>query len=613
MSDNTQECRRQEEFEAMKKALEESQQESKRKDRLMEEKEREIKKLKSDKEALTLDKQSKERETKAKSLIALLRGTTLVDENSYDGTLFSNVNPPGHPISPFEARPFNNWTEGLIRLIEELETETEVEKKLESYDSQMIVSSINQKIAVKTTSAEPLPKTICSNKAAVAHRINVLLDDVVAICNAIIFMSAENSAFKPARLQVKQEMSIFSNRCDHTVVFDSTTKMPIFCVATKKTLGEKFEGNEGNESYGQVYDQLQAMRLSGHLCPLGALTCFNETYLACLDEIIDWDVLPTSESLKKSIAHLPGKQLFNTTPSLLKVKAAETNPVTNRRQRTDGVFEASARYIVRSSKCITHDRLASALVIILLNALKGNYEEKTVQKYPKGYRFENADCIEMGTSSYQFGKLTTTYQGLYQKPKLLRWMPTLLPPKLYLLQCIGAGSTSKAYHASTIDGYECVVKLYVQRHYEDGTEKKSEQFKKDSKAHVTNEVKYYNTIYKDELNGYVWQRRLNSMDCIILPFFHPVSDEDQEAALPEITECLEMFTEHSLAFRKCDQSWRHIGRLNGTIYMFDLGDLEDCKSKEAATLRASEHLNWLKTKMEASIRAIPTEVTDESS
>ena len=397
MSDNTQECRRQEEFEAMKKALEESQQESKRKDRRMEEQEREIKKLKS-------DKQSKERETKAKSLIALLRGTTLVDKNSYDGTVFSNVNPPGHPISPFEARPFNNWTEGLIRLIEELETETELEKKLESYESQMIVSSINQKIAVKTTSAEPLPKTICSNEAAVAQRINVLLDDVVAICNAIIFMSAENSAFKPAHLQVKQEMSIFSNRCDHTVVFDSTTKMPIFCVETKKTLGEKFKGNEGNESYGQVYDQLQAMRLSGHLCPLGALTCFNETYFACLDEKIDWDVLPTSESLKQSVAHLPGKQLFNTTPSLLKVKAAETNPVTNRRQRTDGVFEASARYIVRSSKCITHDRLASALVIILLNALKGNYEEKTVQKYPKGYRFENADCIEMGTSSYQFGK-----------------------------------------------------------------------------------------------------------------------------------------------------------------------------------------------------------------
>ena len=102
------------------------------------------------------------------------------------------------------------------------------------------------------------------------------------------------------------------------------------------------------------------------------------------------------------------------------------------------------------------------------------------------------------------------------------------------------------------------------------------------------------------------------MDCIILPFFHPVSDEDQEATLPEIKICLEKFTKHSLAFRECDQSWRHIGRLNGTIYMFDLGDLVICKSKKSATLRASKHLNWLKTKMEASIRTVSTESTNES-
>ena len=333
--------------------------------------------------------------------------------------------------------------------------------------------------------------------------------------------------------------------------------------------------------------------------------------MTCLDQDIDWDVLPTLVGLKDTISHLPGEQLRNTTPSPIKMEVTTRTKQTRRKQ--NGVFSVKERRIVRSSKCIPHDRLVSSFVIIILNALKGNFKRNSYEKFSKGDCIK-VNCIKMDTGTYQYGKLTTTYNGLHQKLTLdgSRRRSPSKDKTLYLLRCIGTGSTSKAYQAITKDGYSCVIKMYVQRFDIDGTMKVLEQFKKESNEHVTKEINYYKKIYKDELKDYVWRQTLNEMDCIILPMFHPVPVSKRSGVIPDITDRLKLFTKHKLAFLESDQSWRHIGRFNGKLYLFDLGDLEICESEKAATLCASNHVNWL-TDTKSSESTSSAEFTDSSS
>jgi hypothetical protein len=492
-------------------------------------------------------------------------------------------------------KPFTCNRQTLISFIDDLKSSTGRDPKLESQNSQLIAKFVNrQKLHTTTTSADLQSPNIESEAEAVSF-VNETLDDVVANCNAILWMISGSCDVQPAHLIVRPEMSIFSNRCDHAVVFDSVTNVPILCVETKKFFDEKFLTNKENRCYGQAYDQLKAMHLKGQPSPLGALTCFNETYFTCLDDKINWDSLPTLQSLRETIAHLPGTQAPKTTPSPLKVETARPYYLNDEEMNdNNGTFVADTnRCLVRSAEHIKLDCLVPALVVLALNALQGNYEQKPWEVFSMGAGIQ-CDCIEMSDDTYQWGKLTTKYKGHHTKlpPSWIRLRPD--PYKnLYLLQCIGTGSTSKVYHAMTKDGHDCVVKLYVKEYDEEGNKKSKKKFQKESKDHVKKEVKYYETVYKDELKDYVWQRQLFGRSCIILPFFHPIPVHERENAIPDITSRLTLFTKHQLAFHDSDQSWRHIGRFNGQLYLFDLGDLQHCGSKIAAQECASSHVRLL--------------------
>jgi hypothetical protein len=98
------------------------------------------------------------------------------------------------------------------------------------------------------------------------------------------------------------------------------------------------------------------------------------------------------------------------------------------------------------------------------------------------------------------------------------------------------------------------------------------------------------------LKNYIWQQKLNKLDCIILPFFRPVPATERNNEIQNIKSRLELLTRHNLAFRECDQSWRHVGHFNGKLYLFDLGDLETCEDKAAAEAKASCHAIRLTSK-----------------
>jgi Family of unknown function (DUF5898) len=428
-------------------------------------------------------------------------------------------------------------------------------------------------------------------EADVAYYVNLAMDDATVICNAIVSMiSASSDSVKElATLVVRQEMSIFSNRCDHAIVYDRTSNAPIFCVETKKHFPLEFDKEKKNKSWGQVYDQLKAMSVLGHPCAFGALTSFNETYVTRLRPDMEWNAPPTLQSLQSPVSRLPGTTPREMTQSPLRVEQAVDNDSTGNQAMR--FVPDKNRGVIRSENCIDPKCIVSAFVIMILHALKVNYEPKTFYKFTNG-QLVVVDCLQMKETSYKWGRLHTTYKGPCTRD-IRQCLRFFRKKGLYLMDCIGTGSTSKAYYAITEDGYDCVVKIYVQQHDKEGSMKTLRKFRSDSKKHVTNEENYYQKIYKKELHNYVWTEKMNHLHCIIMPFFAPIQDRHAEQTQTSIVDRLTLFTEEKLAFRKDDQRWRHIGRFNEKLYMFDLGDLEECASKEVAATCAQEHMTSL--------------------
>jgi FtsZ-binding cell division protein ZapB len=523
-------------------------------------------------------KQCKRREV-AKSLLAAIKGTH-IKKLKCRGTGSSNLNPKNHKDAKIIVKDFELLaSRKLIAKIDELKAESRQDPSLEILGSGLMLHFLP---------SEKPPSQTYSSEADVVKKVNLVLDDAVKICNAMINM--DTSVEECAELIVRNEMSLFSNRCDHVVVCDSKSNTPIFCVETKKHFGKNFHQEDSNQTCGQSYDQLKAMQTQGHPFPLGAITCFNETYMTSLSPDLDWDALPTLKDLGDIAERLPESKVpANRTPSPLKMESpSHTRP--RRVQTSSGEFvKDKSRCIVRSQKYIEPKNLVSAFVIILLRAAKGFYVLKPLPKLSTYQRFD-IHCIQVTEKSYQWGTLCTTYQGPFTKSEHLH------EKTLHLIRCIGNGSTSKAYYAMTQDGYDCVVKMYVQSHDDDGNMKSAAKFKTDSKDHVEKEKENYSKIYGDELCVEIQQ--LNGYDCIILPFFEPILAEDRSngAVLQSIRNRLQQFAKHNLAFEKCDRMWRHVGRFNNKIYLFDLGDLVICDNQTEAKRCVNEHYDALEIK-----------------
>ena len=60
-----------------------------------------------------------------------------------------------------------------------------------------------------------------------------------------------------------------------------------------------------------------------------------------------------------------------------------------------------------------------------------------------------------------------------------------------------------------------------------------------------------------------------------MPFFEPIEKEKRKSRAVKlgIRATLDKFSKKEKKFKKCDQLWRHVGRFNNQIYLFDLGDL----------------------------------------
>jgi hypothetical protein len=521
----------------------------------------------------------------ANSLYTAIKGTSIV-KIKRKGTNSSHNNPSNHLSVSSTEKPFAATADDLLTAVDPFSIHPELK------------ISFSGLLVKLSRISEPS----YSSEADVASYVNLALEDALTTCNVLMNKIAPNVK---VNLIVRQEMSIFSNRCDHAVVCDSHSNTTIFCVETKKHFHEGFQ-DEKNGAWGQCLDQLKAMQAMGHSCPLGAITCFNETYLTSLSPAIKWGTLPTLESLQALVDQLPKKnavQSNGTPPPPLRAEGpigtnqTPSTTVTTRRgawrgaRRDDEPFKAEERQDIVRSQSVEPTNLVGAFIIIILEALKGFYILEFQNFTTINPRIE-VDCIRMTRNSYCWGKLQTTYKGPLHHPNPSLWN---IKKAMHLIRCIGNGSTSKAYYAVTEDGFDCVVKMYVQSHDEDGNQKSMPQFKEDSKKCVKMELQNYTNIYGDELRGYVQTQTLNGFDCVIMPFFEPISlDKRQnDLVLRSIRGRLKQIARKNMAFHECDRKWRHVGRFNRKIFLFDLGDLVTCDNITVANKRATLHYDTL--------------------
>jgi hypothetical protein len=510
-----------------------------------------------------------------KSLHAVIVGEGIAELTRL-GSPSSHLNPKNHKPARVIKKVFMFNMNNLMSAIERLKVETGRDPKLKKLSSVLIH---------KMKQATPIYYV----EADVATYLQLALGDAVSICNVLLKTVAPHLKIE---LVARQEMSIFSNRCDHVVVCDSMSGTPLFCVETKKHFDESVPAMEESKLFGQCFDQLKFMQAMGYTCPLGALSCFNQTYITSLSNDIEWDALPTLSNLQDTLTRLPGMESpANGTPPPHHVEQA-TGPICQATGATHSFQKDKGRTIFRSKDSIKQDNLVGAFVVIILKSLTGFHIKKPFRTYTIG-QLILTDCIQMTPKTYRWGELRTQHHGPCEDRRI--WP---LHTTFYLLHCIGSGSTSKAYYAVTKDGNDCVVKIYLQSHDENGKLKDSAQFKSDSKMFVKNEKKNYQKIYGDVLCKYVHVRKLNRYHCVILPFFEPISTVDRSniTVLNSIKKQLQRFVDHKMAFRDCDQKWRHIGRFNNEIYLFDLADLQQCDTKEAAQTCAVNHLRVLKEK-----------------
>ena len=329
-------------------------------------------------------------------------------------------------------------------------------------------------------------------------------------------------------LNVRRESSIFSNVVDHVVVFDELSGAPVFIVETKKGWNSssalKQDDNDDDDDVrpstsrsssrnsgtpptaavlGQVYDQLSAIYAKGHPNPFGAVTCFDETYITCLDNYECHDVLDNlakeayeDSRLDRIVRNLVVQQLatsspfspssasndeesrtttatsvpffHNTQSPLQEMSAAVWNLTSENDANKEGFTCHSNRNFLRSA-CFPPNHIVAAFVSAILCSLDGYRKPRAIKSFTSQQHIQ-LEALCMKSTTYDWGVLKTTYQGpctysIRKRWKLLQMITG--PQTLFLVDHLGTGTTSKVYRALTEDGYDCVVKMYVKRQDDD--------------------------------------------------------------------------------------------------------------------------------------------------
>ena len=114
----------------------------------------------------------------------------------------------------------------------------------------------------------------------------------------------------------------------------------------------------------------------------------------------------------------------------------------------------------------------------------------------------------------------------------------------YLFSYLGKGTTSKVYRAISESGHGSVVKMYVQNRDDGNKEMEEDEFIEFSTALALKEENNFKEIYP-ELSEYVRRGQLNKLQCLMMPFFDPITMDKRtsNAVIMGIRQQLQRFGE----------------------------------------------------------------------
>ena len=416
---------------------------------------------------------------------------------------------------------------------------------------------------------------LIENYTGIQMTVRSTLSDVVYICNQMITTIAKAHDLPcPVHLYATFFSTLFSNINDHIFIKDATSGIPILSVDPRMFLIDQVaeENGQSNDILSKCLDHLLSMRLMGHPCPFGALTCHNLTRVTWLGSPLHREIIfhhklegYNVRRLLKIIQQLAGHPQSVERPATLKVSKS-----TSISHRTCSYINSSARSINISELSYSQDKMIDLFVNAVFCSLEGFAQPRNIIRWEENEEIVFQDAVGLTKDTHVWTDIATVHKG----PLTLAQRRKDKTGVIYLVSYVGYGASSKVYRGVTQSGHGCVVKVYVPF----SLEMDDDEFEKYSKDMAKKEEANYKEIYgRSGLKNYVWRETLNNMQCIILPFFEPVDVEKQsnEDVLTAIKEQLHQFGKAGKLFRKCDQSWRHVGYFQNQIYLYDLGHLID--------------------------------------
>jgi hypothetical protein len=418
------------------------------------------------------------------------------------------------------------------------------------------------------------------NEADIQAWVHGAVLDAVFMANALI--DAISNGSEKHRLETRRECSLLSqNKPDHTVIYDRESGYEILVIEDKKP-DSKVPTSE--KVAGQIFDYLCANAAFGHPNPFAILTTCQYSWIAWMDsgsanEIAVKQNRFSDALLNQLVPSLPsksahGKKNTPSPPKLVEIEADQENVhILSAKPAHEDKLQSTSwhrieRKIMLSNEAYETHQLVPLLCNAIFCGLQNITEQKQAMMLQDGSMFRRK-VLKLTKDSYEWLFVEMKVKG----PACLLQGQEEPPEEYCCFELAGTGATSRALRALTMDGKHCVIKMYVRKYVDGGKQLNDRKFKADATESVRREVKMYHVIYP-ELKDYIWEQELNGVCCVILPYFTPIPKEERETTLESVKGILNhKFRRERYRFDDSDMQWRHVGTFNGTVYLFDLGDL----------------------------------------
>lgn len=275
------------------------------------------------------------------------------------------------------------------------------------------------------------------------------LKDAAKVVETILAELNQNT--QKLKLEIRSESSLFTNRLDHAVVFDLESGAPILIVEVKKP-HDKVE--KSPKVFGQVYDSLRCAQVFGNPNPFAILTTYSKTRVFWLDDERSNKIATNAKHDRfRKLRHVD-QCSENETPSPPKL----TEPSIRQLGANVPVhFKAETKRLCCRSGVFEPNTLVPLFSNSIAYGMNGLTSSPGFQNLSKG-TYINQSVLVLN-KSFGYGTLSCSVTGDRALDN---------SDNFFVVAMLGAGKTSKVFHAIDSTGSECAIKMYV-KHYDYST------------------------------------------------------------------------------------------------------------------------------------------------